>query len=351
LTGGAGADNLPPVTAQPSNPELPRRVTVYTDGGCRPNPGPGGWGAVVELPEGPLELSGSEMDSTNNRMELTAAVRALEALPPGTEVDLVTDSTYVEQGITKWLAGWRRRGWLTAAKEPVKNRDLWQALDEAARRHRVRWRWTRGHAGHDGNERAHELAAAAIPRPPRASSARPAPAVGAGSAVAASRTAPPSPGAGPAGEQAAPLAGSPDTVDVFLGVAWSATRKRGAWGAILRWGELERELAGPAGGTSANAAHVAGAALALEAVRRPVPVRVVTVSDYLRDGATLWLPAWRERGWKTREGQPVASREWWERLERQLRRLAIDWDVPEGDPPPPEVKRARELARAALAED
>ena len=313
-------------------PARSSRITVYTDGGCRPNPGPGGWGAVVALPEGPLELSGGDASSTNNRMELTAAVRALEALPPGSQVDLITDSTYLEQGITRWLPGWRRRGWVTASREPVKNQDLWQALDAAARRHDVRWRWTRGHAGQAGNERAHELAAAAIPAARRAAPA-----------AAAAQSAPATmPAAGAAAGAEA------DTVGVFLGVAWSSKARRGTWGAVLRWGEVERELAGGVAGASANVAHVAGAALALEAIRRPLPVCVVTVSDYLRDGATTWLPVWRQRGWKTREGQPVASQEWWQRLERQLTRLQVAWEVPDGDPPP-EVERARQVARAALA--
>lgn len=334
--------------------ERPPRITVHTDGGCRPNPGPGGWGAVVELPDGRLELSGGEASSTNNRMELTAAVRALEALPPGSQVDLVTDSTYLQQGITRWLPGWRRRGWVTAGREPVKNQDLWQALDAAARRHDVHWRWTRGHAGHSGNERAHELAAAAIPQTAR----RVAPAPAAAGHPGGGQDSPGPPGApggrsgGPAAAAAAgsdaAAAGDGESVGVFLGVAWSSKARRGAWGAILRWGEVERELAGGVAGASANVAHVAGATLALEAIRRVVPVRVVTVSDYLRDGATTWLPAWQQRGWKTREGQPVASREWWERLARQLARLPVAWEVPAGDPPP-EVERAREIARAALA--
>jgi ribonuclease HI len=300
---------------------------VYTDGGCRPNPGPGGWGAVVEGAEGRLELSGGEAESTNNRMELTAAVRALEALPAGARVELVTDSTYLQQGITRWLHGWRRKGWVTAAKEPVKNRDLWQALDEAARRHRVTWRWTRGHAGEAGNERAHELAAAAIPRP-------------------AGHT-----GGGRVGTERVAIAAvaAGEEVVAFLGVAWSGTRQQGAWGAVLRWGEVERELAGRAGGASANAAHVAGAAAALAAVRRQVPVRAVTVSDYLRDGATRWLPTWRQRGWRTTDGKPVASREQWEELGRQLARLPVAWEVPAGDAVPPEVERARKLAKAVLA--
>jgi ribonuclease HI len=301
------------------------RIRVYTDGGCRPNPGPGGWGAVLMLPEGPLELSGSEASSTNNRMELTAAVRALEALPPGSDVELITDSTYLKHGITKWLAQWHRNGWLTGTKEPVKNRDLWLALDEAAARHRVRWSWARGHAGEAGNERAHTLAAAAIP--------------GSGGRIA--RPA--------AGGAARPGTTAEEPVEVFLGVAWSGKSGQGAWGAVLRHRGLEKEIAGRLALPSSNAAHIASAALALEAIKRPLPVRVVTASDYLRDGATLWLPAWRQRGWQTREGKPVASRDWWERLSRQLARLPIEWDVADKDEPPAEVERARQLARAALA--
>ena len=309
-------------------------MRVYTDGGCRPNPGPGGWGAVLQTPEGTRELSGSEAQSTNNRMELTAAVRALEALPPGSDVEIVTDSTYVKQGITKWLSLWVRNGWLTGTKEPVKNRDLWIELDGAARRHRqVTWSWARGHAGDAGNERAHALAAAAIPGGAGAAARR-----GAGGPVSSAATAP----------VEATSRGQEGPVEVFLGVAWSGKSGQGAWGAVLRHRGLEKEIAGRLALPSSNAAHIASAAFALEAIKRPLPVRVVTASDYLRDGATLWLPAWRERGWRTREGQPVASREGWERLARQLARLPVEWEIADKDEPPPEIERARKLARAAL---
>jgi ribonuclease HI len=317
------------------------RITVYTDGGCRPNPGPGGWGAVLVTPEGVRELAGSDPDSTNNRMELTAALRALEVLPPGSEVDLITDSTYLEQGITRWLAGWRRRGWMTAAREPVKNRDLWMALDAAARQHRVRWRWARGHAGEAGNERAHELAAAAIPRP--APGAFPA-----ATATAVTATPPREPHA-EAAEPPGPGASDDGAVEAFLGVAWSATRGEGAWGIVLRHRGVEKELAGKLALPSANAAHIASAAFALEALKRPLLVRVVTASDYLRDGATQWLAGWQQRGWRTREGGPVASREWWQRLARQLARLPVQWQLADKEQPPRELERARRLARAALS--
>jgi len=133
-------------------------VEVYADGACKGNPGPGGWGVLLLAGGRERELHGGEPATTNNRMELTAVIRALEALPQGSRVRLYTDSQYVQKGMTEWISSWKRRGWRTAGKKPVKNEDLWQRLDELARNHRVEWHWVRGHAGHPGNERADELA-------------------------------------------------------------------------------------------------------------------------------------------------------------------------------------------------
>jgi len=134
------------------------RVDVYTDGACSGNPGPGGWGAILIHRHSEREISGGEADTTNNRMELMAAIMALEAMKRPVEVHLHTDSTYVRDGITKWIHGWKKNGWRTAAKKPVKNADLWQRLDAASARHHVTWHWVKGHAGHPKNERADELA-------------------------------------------------------------------------------------------------------------------------------------------------------------------------------------------------
>jgi ribonuclease HI len=135
-----------------------KQVEAYTDGACRGNPGPGGWGVLLRFGTRERELYGGERETTNNRMELTAAIRALETLKEPCAVDLYTDSVYLKNGITQWLASWRARGWKTADRKPVKNQDLWLALDEAARRHRVSWHWVKGHAGHAENERADALA-------------------------------------------------------------------------------------------------------------------------------------------------------------------------------------------------
>jgi ribonuclease HI len=134
------------------------KVEIFTDGACKGNPGPGGWGAVIRSGENEKELSGGEPLTTNNRMELLAAIRALQALKRPCRVDLTTDSIYVRDGITKWIFGWRKNGWRTAAKKPVKNAELWQELLEAAKPHRIEWHWVKGHAGHAENERADILA-------------------------------------------------------------------------------------------------------------------------------------------------------------------------------------------------
>ena len=143
--------------------ELPY-VEIATDGACKGNPGPGGWGAVIRSGDREKELSGGENPTTNNRMELVAAIRALEALKKPCRVTLSTDSKYVMDGLTKWIHGWRRNGWKTADRKPVKNADLWQELIAASAPHRIEWKWVRGHAGHPENERADRLASDAAIR-------------------------------------------------------------------------------------------------------------------------------------------------------------------------------------------
>ncbi len=134
------------------------QVEIYTDGACKGNPGPGGWGALLVAGKHRKEMFGGEANTTNNRMELLAVIRALEALNKPCRVVLHTDSQYVQKGISEWIHGWKARGWKTAAREPVKNADLWQTLDVVAQKHEIDWRWVKGHAGHDGNEAADELA-------------------------------------------------------------------------------------------------------------------------------------------------------------------------------------------------
>ncbi len=140
---------------------------AYTDGACSGNPGPGGWGTILQAKDGATvlkqrELNGGERDTTNNRMELMAAIAALEALERPSAITIITDSTYVKNGVTGWIHGWKRNGWKTSTRKPVKNEDLWRRLDEAQARHKVTWEWVKGHAGHPENERADELARAGM---------------------------------------------------------------------------------------------------------------------------------------------------------------------------------------------
>ena len=133
-------------------------VEIYTDGACKGNPGPGGWGALLRCQGQEKELFGGAPDTTNNRMELQAVIEALRCLKRSCDIDIYTDSQYVQKGISEWITGWKARGWRTASKAPVKNADLWQMLDAEVARHRIQWHWVKGHAGHEFNERADELA-------------------------------------------------------------------------------------------------------------------------------------------------------------------------------------------------
>ncbi|MAF98405.1 MAG: ribonuclease HI [Micavibrio sp.] len=144
---------------------MSNKIEIYTDGACSGNPGPGGWGALLRWNGHEKELSGGEDETTNNRMEMMAVIKALEALKgQGKEIDLYTDSKYVMQGIEEWLAGWKARGWKTAAKKPVKNQDLWMQIDELVVQHKIKFHWVKGHAGHPDNERVDQLAVNAVPR-------------------------------------------------------------------------------------------------------------------------------------------------------------------------------------------
>ncbi len=146
------------MASSPAEKAQRRAVMIYTDGGCKGNPGPGGWGALLMYDARERELWGGEPLTTNNRMELMAAIMALETLKRPCRVEVHTDSQYLKNGITEWIGGWKAKGWKTAQNKPVKNADLWQRLDEARRRHEVSWYWVRGHEGHVENERAHDLA-------------------------------------------------------------------------------------------------------------------------------------------------------------------------------------------------
>ncbi len=274
-------------------------VTIYTDGACSPNPGVGGWAAVL-LKNGRLyqELSGREEETTNNRMELAAALHGLLSLKEPHRVLVITDSTYVKNGICSWMSAWKRRGWLTAARQPVKNRDLWEQLDQVIRDHRVEWQWVRGHSEDPWNERADALAVAAR-------------------SVRVREQTDELESAGPGN----------DTIAVFCGITYAPSRGAGSWAVILSYKQYVKVLGGSGKGDSANQFHLQALIAALSALKKDVPVTVYTTSAYLRDGVHSWLAGWQQRGWMTSQGKEVGNRDLWQRLAVLVGRFPVDIQV------------------------
>jgi len=291
------------------------QVTVYTDGGCKPNPGPGGWGAVLLYGEGKKkrkkELKGAEEEATNNRMELRAAIEALKYLDEGHEVSLTTDSQYLRKGVTEWMAGWQRKGWMTASGSAVKNRDLWQELQIEIERHKITWKWTRGHSGNRYNERADQLASSMLP----------------GETLSIDDN---------------------EAVHLFTAAAYSGKAKAGAWAVVMRYQEHRKSFSGRITDTTANRMHIVAALQGFEQLKRPVRVHLYTVSDYLRDGATKWIKAWRSRGWQTKEGKPVSHKDLWQELDALNRKYEAEWHVVPRDDLPEDLEEAKSLATEAV---
>jgi ribonuclease HI len=303
----------------------PPRVTVYTDGGCDPNPGPGGWGAILRWEGREWLLSGNDPSTTNNRMELQAAAAALallEGLLGRCRVDLHTDSEYLRLGITEWIDGWIRRDWRTSGDTPVQNQDLWRTLHRLTEAHTVVWHWLKGHAGHLLNERADRLATEAR------------------QALVRGR------------EQAdqEPEAGDDrPAVDIYVKASCHGVRGRGGWGAVLRMDEHTKTLQGDESSTTANAMLIRGAAAALGALTRPCQVTVHSDAKYLVNGASSWVRGWQARGWQTRDGNPVANQAEWQALLDAARPHRVTWRLVSGEAIPEELDRAGELAGQAAA--
>ncbi len=377
-------------------------VTIYTDGGADPNPGPGGWGALLIHPASgtPRELRGGEPRTTNNRMELTAAIRALGALREACRVELHTDSQYLRRGVTEWLPGWIARGWRRKDGE-LQNEDLWRELAAATARHQVRWHWVKGHAGDRYNARADQLATIAI-REQRAAAATVGPVSARGAAgeaaagppdyevflrvsmnprgggwaalirragAAEARAVADREGAagsglgearpGGSGEALAattarhlvdshppaPATGAAETHAATTGVARSGEAAQG--NETAHSGETVHSGGLPPGtAATSNALDLTAATAVLEALPAGVAVAVHTGSDYLRLGASRWLEGWRQRGWKTKEGGPVLNRALWERLAAALTARRVTWPEVKGREVE-ELERLGPVAKAA----
>lgn len=285
-------------------------VTIYTDGACNPNPGPGGWAVVLLFPQQePMELSGGEQETTNNRMEMQAALEALKSLSDAHQVELYTDSQYLRKGITQWLPTWKQRNWQTATNTEVKNQDLWQALDSQLSEHQISWQWTKGHAGNKWNERADELAAAAIPTIPL------------------------------------PL-DDENAIHIFTAASYLYKAKQGGWGVILRYRTHTKALSGSASNTSAHRMYLQAAVEGLQSIKRPLPIHLYTTSDYLKDGATIWCRNWIKRNWQTSQGKAVSHRDLWQTIVELMQAYQVNWYVVDRNKRPDEMMEAKKLASA-----
>ncbi len=289
-----------------TNLQLPT-ITIYTDGGCNPNPGPGGWAAILLKPgHPPRELSGAAPKTTNNQMELRAAIEALRALDEPHEIEFYTDSQYLRRGITEWIAKWERDGW-RRGKSALKNVAEWQALATETKRHRIHWHWTKGHAGNKWNERADELASAQIPKPDL------------------------------------PL-DDENAVHIFTAGSYSGKTKTGGWAVVLRFREHEKMLSGRETHTSANRMHLRAAIEGLRMLKRPLPVHVYATSDYLKDGATRWVKGWQANNWQTKTGKPVSHRDLWEMIAQFNGQYHIQWHAVDKNLMPAEMKHAKTIS-------
>ena len=313
------------LTSQSRNGDPPRKVAVYTDGGCDPNPGPGGWGAIIRWGDREWVLSGNDPSTTNNRMELQAAASALALLHgilDRCQVQIHTDSQYLRQGITEWVDVWARRGWRTTSNEPVKNQDLWRLLHRLTESHDVSWHWLKGHAGHPLNERADQLATEAL------------------------KALRHGPGA-PSSHQ--PRDEHRTRVEICVKASCHGAHGPGGWGAVLRTGEHARTLSGRQASTTANAMLIRGATGALKALNRPCQVALYSDAKYLVQGASQWVRGWQSRGWRTRDGKPVANQAEWQALLEAARPHDVAWLLAQGDAVPDDMERAGELASQAAS--
>lgn len=305
-----------------SDSDLPS-VEVYTDGGCNPNPGPGGWGAIIRFGDHEWVLSGNDPETTNNRMELQAATAALAILKEAMgrhHVELYTDSEYLRRGITEWIAGWEQRDWRTANKQPVKNQDLWRRLQGLTQAHDVRWHWLKGHRGHPLNERADRLA------------------------DEARRALRRGPGA-PTVHQ--PIEDGQQAVEMCVKASCRGAQGVCGWAAVLRMGEHVKSISGSEPETTSNAMLIRAAAEGLRALTRPCRVFLYSNADYLIKGAAQWIKGWQARNWRTRDGKPRANRAEWEALLEAAKPHQVTWLSARGDLAPDDLAQAEVLAAEA----
>ena len=343
------------MATEPLGAERNVELIAYTDGACSGNPGPGGWGVLLQAAKAgsvieEREFSGGESATTNNRMEMIAAIKALESLSEPARIHLYTDSQYLKGGITVWIKNWRANGWQTAKKMPVKNSELWQRLDELCKEHDVEWNWLKGHAGTEGNERADAIARSGMaPYLDRASRIQPAQGTaGARGVVRDTREE-------RSGDMATKRLGSERTIEIiaYTDGACSGNPGPGGWGVLLQAARAgfvikERELSGGESTTTNNRMEMIAAIKALEGLSEPTRIQLYTDSQYLKNGITLWIRKWRTNGWRTSNKKPVKNSELWKRLDELCKEHDVEWSWLKGHAGTEGNERADAIARSGM---
>jgi ribonuclease HI len=290
-------------------------VTIYTDGGADPNPGVGGWAAILSAGKHEKVLTGNEKETTNNRMELQAAISALSALKRPSQVEFHTDSEYLKKGITEWIEEWSKKGWKRKGKD-IANKDLWQELLPLVERHEINWHWVRGHSGNVLNERVDRLA-----RQSR--------------------------------EAISPGASLPEGgVRLLVRATCKGNPGPGGWGAIIEQDDDTRQYSGSMPRTTNNRMEMLAIIEGLQFVDSNLPVQIVTSSDYVFQGATRWIHGWRKRDWKKKDGKRISNHDLWLEIDNYLNTRDLKWIRAKGKvkDSEPGLIEAAQLASLAVVE-
>lgn len=300
------------------------KVTIFSDGACsgNGNNGVGGWAAVLLFGDREQELSGGKKDTTNNQMELTAVCEALEALPQPSRVTLYTDSQYVKKGITEWIHGWVKNGWVNSKREPVANKELWLRLLDARKRHDVEFQWVKGHAGNQHNERVDRLAVSEIaklkgkpaPEPAKKAAVKPIPA---------------------------------DATRVYITTSFESKTKSGGWGVIIATPNETKEFSGGMKNGSDYQAALTAAITALENAPAQTKIHVFIDNETVQKGASSWIKGWRANGWLNSKKEPVVHKDLWQRLDKVMENMTIEWKPAHLEAGRDELERSITLAKQA----
>lgn len=288
------------------------KVTIYTDGGADPNPGVGGWAAILQAGGKEKIITGSEPHTTNNRMELQAAIAALQALKRSSQVEFHTDSEYLRQGITKWISSWESSGWMRKGK-PVANDDLWKILNLLVKDHDIKWHWVKGHGTDPLNRRADALARRAR-------------------------------------QNVVWVAELPENVSrIFVKGTCRGSPGAGTWAIVLEWGDDTEQFSGAVDNTTNNRMELTAAIEGIGRIPESNAAQIVTESDYLFQGATRWIHGWRQRDWHKKDGKPISNKDLWLEIENLQRSREISWQSAKGikESAPSGLLEVRKLAQEA----